>query len=141
MFISHPQHSLLPFLILGVIQGVALWLSFEFWPTDQTLRMVTAASLGFLLPATFSLQLSLRDGWTQSKVLLSLLLGCLFAGLAAWMKVQSTESYNRGVLDLWFVWWPSFVFLACILIPFFQSWTTSDALVFRTAVLYLHSWD
>src|SRR5690606_34227049 len=56
-------------------------------------------------------------------------------------KGQSTESYNRGVLDLWFVWWPSVVLLAYILIPFIQSWPTRDTLGFRYGDLYRHSWD
>lgn len=141
----HPDSERRPFaafLVLGLLQGLTLWVASESWPHGELWRSLCSALVVLVVVGGWQLQMlwgRLReaDRW---KLLLPAIL--LPAALAAGLAVQFDQprwyhlGETTGSLLLW-----SQLALAYILTPFIQARDSAHRWRLDYSALYRHGWN
>ncbi|WP_404438678.1 DUF4153 domain-containing protein [Stutzerimonas chloritidismutans] len=136
------QRTLAVFMLLGLLQGLTLWLASESWPHGMLWRTLFSALIVLVVVGGWQLQMlwgQLREA-ERWKLLLPAVL--LPAVLAAWLGAQFDQprwyyfNETTGTLLLW-----SQLALAYILTPFIQARDAAHRWRFDYSALYRGAWN
>ncbi|WP_459704765.1 DUF4153 domain-containing protein [Stutzerimonas marianensis] len=128
------------YLLIGLVQGLALWIASEGWPQGAAWRALCSALLVFTVIGGWQLQLmwgALREAGRGPRILLAALLPALLAAALAVQFDQPRWYYldeTSGTLLLW-----SNLLLAFLLTPFIQAREPERRGRAEYATLYRHA--